>query len=471
MEIFKIFYLTKLRNSTDTKPAAIKILLFVFALLLSSLYPSAPVFSMSSLHGFILTGDPESAAGATWTYQDTISSVIYDMSGILFKPQGAGIFPGVIISHGFQENVTNYSTAIALKMRSWGLVCIATNYTHATGVPVGSPGNIFQPGASSSNLLRAHKCLDILTSLGYVNMLRIAAHGFSMGAFVTAAFAGVYPGVLLVASHTAGGVNNSKLGWTTVTQANGITIPYQIHHGDNDAVVALNDDKKLDTILRSHNVIDTLYIYPGYGHSQIAYDSLMLMRVRAWYISHGLFTQTLNLTMFIQGFYNAGSDTMIRDTLRVYLRNNYSPYAIVDSSRSYLSANGNGIFNFFNAISGINYYLQLKHRNSIETWSRAPGQIFSNSVLTYNFSDSAWKAFGNNMLSVDVAPLRFAVYNGDVNQDGLIDLSDIIAIYNDATVFASGYVVTDINGDNFVDVSDLIPAYNNSNNFVGTIRP
>lgn len=53
----------------------------------------------------------------------------------------------------------------------------------------------------------------------------------------------------------------------------------------------------------------------------------------------------------------------------------------------------------------------------------------------------------------------------------MVDVSDIIAIYNDAINFVTGYVITDLTGNAIVDLSDVVLAYNNAINFVGVIRP
>ena len=178
----------------------------------------------------------------------------------------------------------------------------------------------------------------------------------------------------------------------------------------------------------------------------------------------------LNLTMLIQGFYNSTTNLMVQDTARVYLRNSTAPYAIVDSAKAHLSNTGAGVFSFAKAVNGVNYYLQLKHRNSLETWSKTV-QTFAGNSLTYNFTTTNTQAFGNNMKQVDASPVRFAIYGGDVNQDGTVDATDLSAIDNDAQGFASGYVVTDLNGDNFVDGTDFAIADNNAASFVSVIRP
>ncbi|MDQ3022051.1 MAG: S8 family serine peptidase [Bacteroidota bacterium] len=179
----------------------------------------------------------------------------------------------------------------------------------------------------------------------------------------------------------------------------------------------------------------------------------------------------LTLKVIIQGFYENVNNVMIPDTVRVYLRNSASPFAVVDSSIAYLNSAGDGIFNFYNAANGVNYYIQVIHRNSIETWSNSPGQVFVNDSLNYDFTTNASKAFGNNLIAVDNSPVRYAVFGGDINRDGSVDISDLSSIENAAAVFLSGYVQTDLNGDNFVDLSDLTIADNNAFNFVSVIRP
>lgn len=180
-------------------------------------------------------------------------------------------------------------------------------------------------------------------------------------------------------------------------------------------------------------------------------------------------TKSLALTMLIQGFYNQSTNKLVRDTIRVYLRNANSMYAIVDSSKGYLDSAGKVNLVFLNAVTGL-YYIQLTHRNSIDTWSSSP-QDFTASILNYDFTDATAKAFGDNMIQVDESPVRFAIYNGDVNQDGFIDISDGSLIDNDLANFVTGYLRTDLNGDDFIDVSDASIADNNAANFVGKVVP
>lgn len=180
------------------------------------------------------------------------------------------------------------------------------------------------------------------------------------------------------------------------------------------------------------------------------------------------YTLTLNLTMFIEGFYDAGSDSQVSDTISVYLRNPLSPYTAVDSAKAVVSSGGIAALNFLNAVFG-SYYIRLKHRNTIETWSANPDSMTISS--NYNFTTAASQAFGSNMAQVNLSPVRFAIYSGDVNQDGTIDLSDNQLIDNDSYFFESGYLPSDLNGDNFIDINDAAIAENNAASFVSVVTP
>ncbi len=202
----------------------------------------------------------------------------------------------------------------------------------------------------------------------------------------------------------------------------------------------------------------------SYGGSGPQYDYATIK-----YSQQGV-SLTINLTSFIEGFYNSVSNNMVSDSVRVYLKNISSPYNTIDSSKGKLSSSGTGAFLFSNAVNGTNYYLIIKHRNSIETWSSA-GVAFSAGILSYDFTNALNKAYGNNMKQADASPVRFAFYSGDVNQDGTVDASDNSLVDNAASISQSGYVNTDVTGDDFVDAGDVSIVDNNAFNSVSIVRP
>ncbi len=157
------------------------------------------------------------------------------------------------------------------------------------------------------------------------------------------------------------------------------------------------------------------------------------------------------------------------DTITVLLRSATSPYEIVDAAKGVLSGAGNASLTFRKASIGSSYYIVVKHRNSIETWSANPVLFPSDgSGTSYNFRSGVGQAFGSNMVVVSGAA---SFYSGDANQDGTIDGSDGSLVDNDAFNFNGGYIPTDINNDGFVDASDASFVENNANNFIGIIRP
>lgn len=79
------------------------------------------------------------------------------------------------------------------------------------------------------------------------------------------------------------------------------------------------------------------------------------------------------------------------------------------------------------------------------------------------------QAFGDNQ--AQVAPGVFAIYSGDVNQDGTIDGTDFLIIDTDIQNFGGGYIVTDLNGDGTVDGSDFLIVDANIQNFIGVVTP
>ena len=251
--------------------------------------PSPP--PANPLEGFSLAGDPAAAGGATWNYRARVDGIDYDLQGVLLKPQGTGPHPAVIVSHGAGGNAGTYSLRVARAMVGWDLVVIATNYTHAGGVAIGSPGTASEPGASAANVQRARRLVEILRGLAYVDMSRLALHGHSMGAFVTAATAGAFPELFRVASHTAGGIVPTcpVCATPTESQVAGIRAPYQMHHGDRDFVVPLAADQLFADALRRRGAVHELVVYPGADHDDVSSDPIVLERIRQWYASAGLF--------------------------------------------------------------------------------------------------------------------------------------------------------------------------------------
>ncbi|HMQ70551.1 MAG TPA: hypothetical protein PKA90_16335 [Ignavibacteria bacterium] len=172
---------------------------------------------------------------------------------------------------------------------------------------------------------------------------------------------------------------------------------------------------------------------------------------------------------FIEGFYNASAYSTVSDTISFSLRSSVSPFNLIETTSGIL-----GIYGSCQAVFGplvqnsVPYYIVFNHRNSIETWSNTP-KMFNGNDLVFDFSPAANRAFGNNMKFISTSPDRYAFYSGDFNQDGIVNLADVLGVYSNS--FQSGYLPSDMNGDNLTDLTDVIITNNNSNLFVSAIRP
>ena len=80
-----------------------------------------------------------------------------------------------MLSHPAGGTAESYGRELGAVMRTWGLVCIATNYTHARGIALKSPGQLLEHGASPTNVFGAHAAVRSLAGLGYVDRRRVAA--------------------------------------------------------------------------------------------------------------------------------------------------------------------------------------------------------------------------------------------------------------------------------------------------------
>jgi hypothetical protein len=174
---------------------------------------------------------------------------------------------------------------------------------------------------------------------------------------------------------------------------------------------------------------------------------------------------SLNLKAYLEGFRN--ETTHIPDTVKVYLAISSSPHTLIDSQTAVLSTSGIAEVIFSNVFSG-NYYIVLKHRNHLETWSALPQTFIAGTQLSYDFTTTQTQAYGNNLVYSNGA---WCIFGGDINGDGFVDGADMALLDNDLYNYVSGYVLTDINGDQFVDGADMAILDNNLYYYIGVVRP
>lgn len=170
-------------------------------------------------------------------------------------------------------------------------------------------------------------------------------------------------------------------------------------------------------------------------------------------------TKTLNLTVMFEGFLNPSTSNP--DTITVQLRNSTSPYSLIESKQMLPNSSGNVLTVFQNAAETTPYYIVVKHRNSIETWSSTTIQFVSG-FASYDFTSAQNNAYGNNLKLISG---KWCIYSGDVNQDGIINSIDVTSVFNNNVLGANGYYVTDLNNDFLTEIYDLHLVF--INNLIG----
>ena len=88
----------------------------------------------------------------------------------------------------------------------------------------------------------------------------------------------------------------------------------------------------------------------------------------------------------------------------------------------------------YNAPLPASFYIVVKHRNSIETWSALPVNN-TNGLIQYDFTQQITSAFGQNLKQVGSS---FGLFSGDINQDGIVDALDYILLDNQAANNSEG---------------------------------
>jgi hypothetical protein len=189
--------------------------------------------------------------------------------------------------------------------------------------------------------------------------------------------------------------------------------------------------------------------------------------------------KTLMLTLWLEGLWNGSNlnkaqdengDHFIEnkaDDINVLLYNATNYQLVYSSEDNSLSTMGKVELTLQPNYSAT-YYLAITHRNHLETWSSNPVS-FAGDTIAYDFTTSATKAYGDNQKQVSQG--KFAIMVGDVNQDGVVDISDLVAMDADLTTGTVAYIVYDLNGDGVVDISDLVKIDENLTNGAVVITP
>ena len=145
------------------------------------------------------------------------------------------------------------------------------------------------------------------------------------------------------------------------------------------------------------------------------------------------------------------------DIIQVELRKPSSLEVVSYTTNAMLNTNGTVRCNFPTSALVGSYYIVLKHRSCLTLWSASP--ISFTNTTEYNFIQNVSNAYGIVSPPVlnQVAPGVFALFSGELNDDGYIDGMDYVTFETDLYSSAYGDLFLldgDFNGDSYVDATD-----------------
>ena len=173
----------------------------------------------------------------------------------------------------------------------------------------------------------------------------------------------------------------------------------------------------------------------------------------------------LTIYAYLQGFYSGGgtmatvlinsgigNNANETDSITVELHEITTPYNAVWSETTLLSTTGNLGLSIPSNMLNQSWFVVLKHRSHVATWSALP--VFFGSNTSYDFRSDNTQAFGNNLANLGDG--NWALFAGDINQDSAVDALDYVIMDPDIVQGNSGYLASDLNGDGSVDILDYL---------------
>jgi PKD repeat protein len=367
---------------------------------------------------------------ASWTLQFVIEQQAYQVSGASGVCQGQ---TGVAYSVPVMNGATNYT---------WSL---------PPGATISSGANTASVTIDFSNLASSG-IIQVTPSNGCGNFLASDAFAVSVDPLP---------------------VINS---FNPLSGSEGASV--QIYGNNLSGVTSVLFNGLSATFAINSNVLITAIVPVGALSGNITLINACGMAVSAGSFTVLPSTVDLILKVFVQGFY-VGGGTMravaspisypgLCDTFDVKLANSFSPYAIAHTIKGTLATNGTGTFTFPGTVQGNSYYIVLNHRNTMETWSSG-SILFNSPSVSYDFSDQITKSYGSNQVSLGDG--NFAIWSGDINQDGIINTSDLTSLEGSLLSYLLGYYSQDLNGDHLVEAADYSLLENNLPLMLMVLKP
>lgn len=220
------------------------------------------------------------------------------------------------------------------------------------------------------------------------------------------------------------------------------------------------------------------------------------------------FDNLLHIEVFLEGLYDESSQRLNQahdfgnghpipavhigksDTINIALHEtgDYSVYdwgdLLVYETSVIVDLNGNASITIPYEYNGIvlegSYWISINHRNHLETIYNTPinfsgGGSFYCDFITGDLNDN--NALGNNqeylgeIIRNDKQVHAYALFVGDINNDGRINTLDRSYLYYNLSRGIRGYVPEDLNGDGVITISDRSLLEKNLIQLIESITP
>jgi len=321
-------------------------------------------------------------------------------------------------------------------------------------------------GIGSGDISAATNAFYFNTGLITIPYLGVHGHGVDTGSAVFISFDNTNHEITYKGGHGCGDIKDTSGSTYFNPSVLNADINYKGGFGRGDSV------NKTELVYFSSS--PTLAYIGGKGRGDICNGTQLLC------LNPGV----LNLRLFIEGFYLGGGQMQSVlynnfpldyssddcDSITVELHASTAPYDVVASVKTLLLTNGSTIASFPFSLNIDAYYIAIRHRNSLETWSRDP--LFCNCTLMHqDFTDNYTKAyddFANTGFHAmkEMPDGKWAFYSGDIDpdHDGGVNLFDIPELSNELNdPFPFGYLLGDLDGDGGTTLFDIPFLSNNIN--------
>ncbi|MEI8202333.1 MAG: hypothetical protein WCH34_04940 [Bacteroidota bacterium] len=187
--------------------------------------------------------------------------------------------------------------------------------------------------------------------------------------------------------------------------------------------------------------------------------------------------KSISLNLYLEGLFDLSSNKMVEaqdidwgsglafpkygagiaDRIQVDLFEENPPYNPIGVSISGIDLSTDGLATFqISASNSGNYYIRVRTRNHLETWS-AIAVPFNTATVVYDFTTNALKAY-QAPGGLDPQTMLNSVYGfylGDLDQSMSVDFDDFNLFEPYLNEGTYGFTIADFNGNGLVDFDDF----------------